>query len=303
VHAWWPGHSLGRGLARAAAGDPAAAVRALSAAARRPVRALRGAGRRGRQWLFDEIAGAELKRGFRSTFYFASTPCFARNGHRLDVDYDVAHPAFRPVFHRLHEDGFEIGLHTGYNARASAGAIRAEVRALEACAGVDVLGARHHYWHMERPFWPTLRKHGEAGLRYDSSMSFNEAPGFRLGVALPFHPWSPDVEAPVAVLQIPNMAMDGGYFYHYNAHVAGAVEHFQGLVNTLKRYEGVASLDWHDRAAYPAAPAYREWGRAYLEIIDLLAADPEVEVTTAAEVYRRALRPPGVPAPSALVNG
>ena len=87
--------------------------------------------------------------------------------------------------------GFGVRLHVGYGALADVRRIAAERERLEAVAGAPVRGSRHHYWHMTRPFWDSLDAHASAGLAFDSSVAFNSAPGFRLGVALPFQPWNP----------------------------------------------------------------------------------------------------------------
>ncbi len=239
---------------------------------------------RPRRWLFDELSDAEESRGFRSTFFFAATSRFAVDGTRQDVAYDAAAPRFRALYPRLLGRGFELGLHIGYRAGADAARIRGEKERLEDALGVEIAGGRHHYWHTGHPFWDTLDAHAAAGLRYDSSLSFNDAIGFRLGIAFPFHPWNPLAQRPVAALQIPAMAMDRAFFLGPDRSADQAVAGFVRLVDDLKRHEGIASLDWHQEIALPASRDYRHWGNAFLSMMDLLAADPEVAVRSCAEV-------------------
>lgn len=248
--------------------------------ARRTLRALRRRWRRQRHWLFEEIIDAEAKHGFQSTFFFASRPWFREGVNPLDVDYDVRGPHFARVFDQIRDAGSEVGLHISYGASSVPGAIAEERQWLEEAAGGPVFGSRHHYWHMARPFWPTLRAHQEAGLRYDSSVAFNDEPGLRLGVAFPFQPWLPDTGEGLDIVQLPVCAMDGAYFYKEGQTVDAATAELASLVDDLKACRGLASIDWHVRTSWPGSEQFSEWGRTYLELLDLLAADPEVLVMT-----------------------
>lgn len=256
------------------------AVHALEAARELAARARGNADRR---WLFDDIVAAEARHGFRSTFFFAATSMYSEAGDPRDVGYDIRAARFRKLFRNLTDAGSEVGLHVGYGARGQPGRIRQERELLEHAAGTPVSGSRHHYWHMARPFWPTLEAHDEAGLRYDSSVAFNEAPGFRLGAALPWQPWNPERAARIATVQVPTMVMDGAFFYDPSQQIEVALARLEELVGTLKRWSGVAAIDWHEYTSAPASTDYGKWGEAYVELLALLAADPEVAVLTGAE--------------------
>ena len=217
-----------------------------------------------------------------SAFYFAATHRYAPGGHANDVGYDLASPRMRRVARSLHERGTEVGLHVGYLAGGDAEVIARERELAEWAAGAPVLGGRHHYF-MPHPFWRTLDAHGRAGLRYDTSVGFNEAPGYRLGVALPFRPWNPETQQAVTCVQVPTFAMDAALFAAPGTRPEDAVAHVGRLVEALKAAEGVAALDWHDYSSYPGSRTHAPWGRAYLGVLDLLAADPEVAVMRPAE--------------------
>ncbi len=233
--------------------------------------------REGRHWLFDEVVAEEARRGFRSAFYFAATHRYARGGHANDVGYDLRSPRMRAVARSLRERGTEVGLHIGYLAGGDATAIARERAIAEEASGGPVAGARHHYF-MPHPFWAALEAHGRAGLRYDTSVGFNEAPGYRLGIALPFRPFNPLTGRAVSCVQVPTFAMDAALFAAPGTDADAAVAHVERLVAALKAAEGVASLDWHDYSSYPGSRSHAAWGRAYLGVLDLLAADPEVAV-------------------------
>ena len=244
-------------------------------------------GRIARHWLFDDVAAAEERHGFRSTFFFAVASSLTAGGDPLDVVYDASAPRFSPVFRDLGARGFDVGLHISYGVLDDSRRLRAEKSLLERLAARPVLGSRHHFWHMTRPFWPTLEAHAEAGLAYDSSIAFNKSPGFRLAIGFPFRPGirSPSERSersrfPPSSWTAPSLPP--------GATVTSTLERVSAIVDTLKSYEAVAALDWHDYTSHPATSlAFRPWGEAYLEILDLLAADPEVAIATFPEITAR----------------
>jgi hypothetical protein len=244
------------------------------------------ADRGGRHWVFDEVASEEERRGFRSTFFFASTSRFARCGSYFDVEYDLRHPRFRGVLRDLVARGFEVGLHVGYRAGTDAARVREEKAVVEEVAGAEVTGSRRHYWRLGRRPWPALEAHAAAGLRHDSSTSFAEARGYRLGIAFPFRPWNPDVQRAIDCVEVPTMLMDGSFFYKRGQRVDDALERTAQMLETLKRYEGVAAIDWHQETSVPLSGRFRDWGEGYLRLLDLLAGDSEIEVLTCAAAAR-----------------
>lgn len=237
-----------------------------------------------RHWLFDEIVAAEARHGFVSTFFFAVTSPVAKAGHSLDVLYEIDQPQLHDVFQRLSSAGIEIGLHASYRARDDLCRIARERKRLESASGVHVLGNRHHYWHMGRPFWDMLAAHAEAGLRYDTSVAFNSLPGYRLSVALPFKPWHPATGKIIDSLQIPCMTMDSALCDRPGRLPAEAIDEFAGLLTTLKECEGIAAIDWHVRTSLPRSRSYAAWGETYLGILEILAGDQEVAVRRAGDL-------------------
>jgi hypothetical protein len=247
--------------------------------------------------IFRDVTCAEQRHGFRSTFFFAPVSCFSPIGHGFDVGYDLSAPRFRRIMRELRESDDEIGLHVSYAARADPRRIAHERDLVEAVAGVNVLGCRHHYLHTSDPLWPSLEAHAAARLSYDSSVFFAREPGFRLGIAMVTDLWNPTAQRPISALQIPAMAMDGHFYDYRDQTLEDTLSQFNALLDGLKEYEGVAALDWHEYTASPSG-AYRRWAEGYRAILDLLASDEEVVVLTCAQAMSLS-RParPSSPAP------
>lgn len=246
-------------------------------------------GSRDDYWLFDEILEAETARGFRSTFFFASMPAFGAWGTPNDVYYDIGWPRFTPVFRHLTDAGFGIGLHASFEAHRGVERFRVERERLAGLSGSDVPGLRHHFWHLGRFEAATLRMHEAAGFSYDASIAFNDHLGFRRNVALPYRPWDATLGRPLRTLQLPTFCMDGHLFYAGSS-VDHALAELDRYLAAVKDCGGFGAIDWHVRTSIPANREFRHWGEAYLAILDHLAADDELWVTSLDEVAARAGR-------------
>ena len=127
--------------------------------------------------------------------------------------------------------------------------------------------------------------HEKAGFLYDSSLSFNDHIGFRYSSALPFFPYHSKLRRKINVLQIPAFCMDGHLFYKDSMTAKKAVPKISKYIDILIDNQGIGSIDWHIRTSFPKGEQYKEWGKAYLEVLEQLAAREDIWVTSAAEFY------------------
>jgi hypothetical protein len=236
-------------------------------------------------WQFQPLIAAERDRGLRSTFLFAAMPSHGAYGSRHDVHYDIGWPRFRRLFATLAADGVEVALHASYDAHRRSGRVAAERERLARLACVDVTGIRHHYWQLGADPSATLRAHQAAGLAWDSSLAFNDAPGLRRGIALPFRPWDEENGRSLSVIQLPVLAMDAALLGD-GATADEAVEALWGSIGEVRAVGGLGVLDWHVRMSYPANRRYRSCGEAYLGTLDRLAGADDLWVTDLGTIER-----------------
>ena len=220
------------------------------AAGRKDVRALAGVPlhklrRTDPNWSFERILDLEREHGARSTFFLMTG-----FGHRADPEpYGERLPRLVEAL-----GGAEIGLHGSYRAADEPARLAEEKAGLERVAG-PVAGQRFHYLRLNLPAVEA------AGFRYDSSLGFPGALGFRAGIAHPFRPWG------TRLVEIPLAAMDVtlGERRYLGLSAREAEPRLLGLLDWAAEHGGGFAILWHtDRFDRWTA---RGWDRLYERVL------------------------------------
>ncbi len=187
-------------------------------------------------WNFKEIMAIEERFDAKSTFYFMAA--------RRDVKrfrYDV-----EPLEHELGfiaDMGWEVGLHGGYYAYDNLEEIKKEKRRLEMALGNDVIGYRNHYLRFKVPdTWELLAK---AGFKYDATLGYEDAMGFRNGMCHPFRPFNLNTGSYIGILEIPLCIMDMT-LWGQKSQAVGLWPAVESLIDVAEKYGGVLTLLWHN---------------------------------------------------------
>ncbi|MFQ5429763.1 MAG: hypothetical protein ACE5E1_05580 [Phycisphaerae bacterium] len=261
------------------------ALRTLARRGQARARRLRHAGLRPK-WDFFRYARLEHEYGFRSSFYFSVIN--RRGASRFDVGYDISRTRYRRLMRALRREGWEIGLHASYETHLRNPSVGPQVRRLSTLLKRRVLGLRHHYLMLDpsRPL-ATLAEHARAGLLYDTSVGFNDAPGFRVGTALPFEPFDGAMHNHRRFVELP-MTLSDMHLPRY--HPRAAIDIVRRHLCAARECGGLAVLNWHV-GNWLAAPAWRE---AYRAACRMLSLDSRVWVATPSEIARWWLSDSGV---------
>jgi hypothetical protein len=200
-------------------------------------------------WNFENWIALEDQLNIRSTFYFC-----ARKGSVLeyalgvpDPFYGVGSKPFRRLFRRLHDAGFEIGLHSSYLAYQDLDKFVGEKAHLEDACEQEISGNTHHYWHLN-PVDPeeTLLMHEAAGLRYSISLVHDRYVGWRRCLSHPFYPYHEGERRELATLQIPLGWMDDQLFGRRRFNPGDRWTVLETLVDTVVRQRGCLVADVHN---------------------------------------------------------
>lgn len=195
----------------------------------------------------------------KSAFYFIC----GRTNKKMDADYELEHPAIRKLLRTIHARGHEVGLHPSYNTFDNSEALKGEAdRLWKVCAEEGIRqhawGGRMHYLRWRQP--TTLRAWADAGMSYDSTLSYADHAGFRCGTCFEYPGFDPIEAEKVSVRVRPLIAMEGSVLnsrYMGLAHDE-ALALFRDLKEKCRKVKGQFTLLWHNSEMLEHKSIYKE---------------------------------------------
>jgi hypothetical protein len=234
------------------------AVRETTGLATVPLHRLRGTDP---NWRFEQILAEERRRGATgSSFYVIASHHDPHDG-AAGEEYGRLRPR---LVETLLEAGGEVGLHGSYTAADDPVRLAAEKHKLEALAG-PITGHRYHYLRVDphRNLAPLV----DVGLRYDTTLGFPDALGFRAGIARPFRPWDFEREEPLDLVEVPLAAMDATLAEERYLGLAAkrAEPQLMQLLDRAAEFGGAFAVLWHPDRFDPATSG--GWDRLYSRLL------------------------------------
>ncbi len=196
---------------------------------------------------FEWIMDMSDRHGLTSAFYF-----ICGRTSNMDAAYEPEHPAIRALMRRIHQRGHEVGLHPSYGSYQKPEIIAAEAQRLRRVAAEDGItqpewGGRMHYLRWEQPI--TLRAWADAGMDYDSTLSYADLPGFRCGTCFEYPAFDP-VQGEILNVRVrPLIAMECTVMApRYMGLGTGDAAHakFSQLKDACCAVDGCFTLLWHN---------------------------------------------------------
>jgi hypothetical protein len=235
------------------------AVREATALATAPLHRLRGTDP---NWRFEEIVSEERRRGASGSSFFV----LAGHNDPHDGATPEAYERLRPrLVETLLELGAEVGLHGSYTAADDPDRLAAEKGELERLAG-PVRGHRFHYLRGDPH--RNLAVLARLGFRYDTTLGFPDAVGFRAGIAHPFRPWDFARDQPLDLVEIPLAAMDATLAEERYLGLAAkrAEPQLLRLLDWAAEHGGGFAILWHPDRFDPATSA--GWDHLYSRVLE-----------------------------------
>lgn len=164
-------------------------------------------------WTFDRLQQWESDSGIQATYHFhADSHPKSLKRWLFDPGYDIASPKVKTLLRQLAAQGHTVGLHPGFESWQDAEQIAAQRARVEQAIGVPVHQCRQHWlrFSWQSTWWAQQT----AGLTQDTTLMFNDRPGFRNSSALAWHPWNSASATALNLTALPSVFMDS-HFYDY----------------------------------------------------------------------------------------
>lgn len=195
---------------------------------------------------FDYVMNQSEKFGLKSAFFFI--PSQGRPGGSFG-SYDLASPFLIEVMRRIALRNHEIGFHPNYGTYMDANRTRSEFarfRAVAETVGVnqDEWGGRQHYLQWENP--GTWQNWQDAGLSYDSTLTFADHVGFRCGICFDYPVFNLHAKKMLELHERPLVVMECSLLDYMGIDIDSTIQRIVVLANECRRYRGSFTMLWHN---------------------------------------------------------
>ncbi len=221
----------------------------------------------GDYWCFDKIMEMEKQYGMRSHFNFYGGPGGAARSFKeqvFDPAYNVLNPRIKNMLRELNGGGWKIGLHPAFDSWKEPKKLRLEKEQLEDSLGCEVEICRQHW--LRFGWEDTWQAQASAGFKLDTTLGFNDRPGFRNGMALKFNPWDSQQRKPMDFSAIPMVLMDSQLFDHKYINDEDHNKIIKHWLDEVILACGTATIIWHQRVM---SPDYG-WGSGYQYLLSYI---------------------------------
>jgi hypothetical protein len=165
---------------------------------------------------------------------------------------------------RRYDTMFGSGLHPSYRSAGRPKTLRTETERYSAITGHHPEKARQHWLLLTMP--DTYRAFGEAGIRHDYTMGFNDEPGFRAGIARPYPFYDISAERTTGLTIVPFQVMDGTLRQYMHLQPDAALEVIGSLITATRKVGGLFVSIWHN-TSLNEGNGWEGWRRVFEETL------------------------------------
>jgi peptidoglycan/xylan/chitin deacetylase (PgdA/CDA1 family) len=223
---------------------------------------------------YERWLAVEAAVGARSTFFFWPGWEAIGKHHPSDCLYDLEdwivfdgqRCMVAEMIREIDRRGWEIGLHPSWYSFDNVDEMKRQKAALEKALGHDVVSVRQHYLHYDIRVTPCVQ--ADAGLRYDSTIGFNDNIGFRFGTCYPWKLYDLKAEQELPIVEVPLIIQDGAMLNPAKGmrlDEETACQYVVQITEAVERVSGILTLLWHPNAVMDA-----HWWDTYLRSLNYL---------------------------------
>jgi len=137
----------------------------------------------------------------RSEFYFMGA-----NQSRYNNGYEINTPIIRAIIERIFKNQMIVGLHGGYESFNDSLILKREKEKVECATDCEIRMGRQHYLRFN--IKTTFKTLESVGIKYDSTLGYNEQEGFRCGTCYEYQPFDFANDCAMKIIERPLIVMD-----------------------------------------------------------------------------------------------
>ncbi len=216
-------------------------------------------------WVFDKLLSYQELNDIKAIYYL-----FGIQKNRgfiswlFDPCYDISSKKIKLLVEKIKNKGHIIGLHPGFNSWNKWKEIYNQKKFVDSSVNYDLKKCRQHWLRFS---WAdTWLSQNAAGFEHDSTLMFNDRPGFRNSAAIAWHPWNNVNHRTHKIIAEPTIFMDS-HFYDYNQFSEkGRRDIMYKYIYECRFISGTASILWHPHSL---SKDYG-WEKGYYDCIKLV---------------------------------
>jgi peptidoglycan/xylan/chitin deacetylase (PgdA/CDA1 family) len=196
---------------------------------------------------FDFIMDSAEKYNLQSAFYWIVD----RGQSRYEPDYSLDMPFVRNLLQAIGGRGHELGLHASYESYDQPERIKEELqRLIETAESLkirqNIWGGRQHYLRWRAG--STWKDWNDAGLSYDSTLTYAERVGFRCGICFEYPVFDVLGRRRLDLLERPLVAMDVSMLSddYMGLSPEASLDKLESLASVCRGFQGDLTLLWHN---------------------------------------------------------
>lgn len=183
-------------------------------------------------------------------------------------EFDKSIPLHKKPIKRLLKhiaNQFRVGIHPSYASNSSLSIISNEIQALSNASGTLIDLSRQHFLRIKFP--DTYRILNELGIKYDFSIGYSNAVGFRASTSTPFKFYDILEEKELEITLAPFQVMDRALLDGLGLTPQKAVEKTIELAQQVKDVNGTFVLAWHNESL-SGINEWKGWENVLKEIVE-----------------------------------
>lgn len=198
-------------------------------------------------YTFDTIMDISEANGLTSTFFFMT----AQNISALDGNYSIVHPYIKNLMQDIAKRRHKIGLHPSFESFKNAELLKNNKEQLDSAIKDNLnknfeFGARQHYLRWSCP--ETWQYYENAGLKFDTTLSFADHIGFRCGICYEYPVFNLLTRRQLSLIEYPLIVMEcsGLDEMYMNLPHKEMYERCNNLKRYCQKYNGNFVILWHN---------------------------------------------------------